>query len=190
MFMGAAVIDVSRKLKHVGISSAPNEYMAMYYMHQTLIWFRQLLGEMGLQNLIAKPTITLADNLAANTLSHEDVVTHGNQYMYLPFHYNKEVQEQGFSWVEYINTLLNIADLMTKAGGSKEMKGLMGALTGHDTRLVQQLAVRCADIQATLETQVLFKDFVHSDRWWEQEADCDHIQLLKALEAKSGKLTN
>ena len=46
--------------------------------------------------------------------------------MYLPFHYNKEVQEQGFSWVEYISTLLNIADLMTKAGGSKEMKGLMG----------------------------------------------------------------
>ena len=140
MFMGAAVIDVSRKLKHVGMSSAHNEYMAMYYMHQTLIWFRQLLGEMGLQNLIAKPTITLADNLAANTLSHEDVVTHGNQYMYLPFHYNKEVQEQGFSWVEYINTLLNIADLMTKAGGSKEMKGLMGALTGHDTRLVQYSA--------------------------------------------------
>ncbi len=79
---------------------------------------------------------------------------------------------------------------MTKAGGSKEMKGLMGALTGHDTRLVQQLAVRCADIQATLETQLLVKDFVHSDRWWEQEADSDHIQLLKALEAKSGELTN
>ena len=118
MFMEFAVIDVSRKLKHVGMSSAHNEYMAMYYMHQTLIWFRQLLGEMDFQKLIVEPTITLADNLAANTLSHKDVVTHGNQYMYLPFHYNKEVQEQGFSWVEYINTLLNIADLMTNAGGS------------------------------------------------------------------------
>jgi hypothetical protein len=52
---------------------------------------------MGLQISIAKPTITLADNLAANTLSHEDVLTHSNHYMYRPFHYNNEVQEQGFS---------------------------------------------------------------------------------------------
>jgi hypothetical protein len=33
MFVGAAVIDVKRKLKHVGMSSAHNEYMDMYYMH-------------------------------------------------------------------------------------------------------------------------------------------------------------
>jgi hypothetical protein len=169
MFMGASVLDISRKLKHVGLSSAHNEYMALYYMHQALVWFRQLMGEMGLQYLICKPTVTLADNMAANTLSHEDVVTHGNQYLYLPFHYNKEVQEQGFSHVFYINTIYNIADLMTKAGGSKEMKGLMGALTGHDTRLIEQLSIKCAEIQSPLPEQVLFKEFQTDSHWWQDD---------------------
>jgi hypothetical protein len=162
MFMGATVLDISRKLRHCGLSSAHNEYMAMYYMHQALVWFRQLITEMGLQELIIKPTVMLADNIAANTLSQEDIITHGNQYMYLPFHYNKEVQEQGFSLVNYVNTTQNIADLMTKAGGSD----LMGALTGHDVRLVEALAVKCKELQTPLPDQTLFQDFSTDHMWW------------------------
>jgi hypothetical protein len=166
MFMGAAVIDISRKLKHCGLSSAHNEYMAMYYVNQALVWFRQLLAEMGLMDIIRKPTIMLADNQAANLLSQEDVVTHGNQYMYLPFHYNKEVQEQGFCHVDYINTLQNISDLMTKAGGSREFNDLLGALTGHDTRLIEILAKRCTELQTKLPDQILFQDFKSDHMWW------------------------
>ena len=166
MFMGATVIDISRKLKHSGLSSAHNEYMAMYYVHQALVWFRQLVAEMGLQELIKKPTIMLADNQAANLLSQEDIISHGNQYMYLPFHYNKEVQEQGFSFVEYVNTLQNISDLMTKAGGSRELNDLLGALTGHDTRLIEILAKKCADIQQGLPEQTLFQEFQNDHMWW------------------------
>ena len=58
MFMGATVIDISRKLKHSGLSSAHNEYMAMYYVHQALVWFRQLVAEIGLQELIKKPRLS------------------------------------------------------------------------------------------------------------------------------------
>jgi hypothetical protein len=166
MFMGGPVIDISRKLKHCGLSSAHNEYMGMYYIHQALVWFRQLLTEMGLTELLNKPTIMLADNLAANNLSQEDVISHGNQYMYLPFHYNKEVQEQGFSHVHYINTLRNISDLMTKCGGSTEMKGLMGALTGADTTLIKELAAECAAIQEKLPEQKHFQDFKQDSSWW------------------------
>jgi len=176
MFMGAAVIDISRKLKHCGLSSAHNEYMAMYYVHQALVWFRQLITEMGLTYLIDKPTVMFADNIAANTLSQEDVVSHGNQYMYLPFHYNKEVQEQGFSNVNYINTLRNISDLMTKCGGSVEMKGLMGALTGSDTTLITKLAAESAAIQVKLPTQINFKEFASDASWWN---DSDLQAIIK-----------
>ena len=82
--------------------------------------------------------------------------------MYLPFHYNKEVQEQGFSLVNYVNTTQNIADLMTKAGGSD----LMGALTGHDVRLVEALAVKCKELQTPLPDQTLFQDFSTDHMWW------------------------
>jgi hypothetical protein len=64
----------------------------------------------------------------------------------------------------------------------------MGALIGHDTRLIQQLAAKCADVQATLKTQVLFKGFVRESRWWEQEADADYVSLLQALDSRKGTL--
>jgi hypothetical protein len=179
MLMGAPIIDISRKLKHCGLSSAHNEYMGMYYVHQALIWLRQLLMEMGLTEMISKPTIMMADNLAANTLSQEDVISHGNQYMYLPFHYNKEVQEQGFSFVTYVNTLRNIADLMTKCGGTREMEGLMGALTGSNTTLTSELAAECAELQKRLPTIENFKDFKQDSLWWK---DPELQDLLKDMD--------
>ena len=182
MFMGATILDISRKLRHCGLSSEHNEYMAMYYIHQALIWLRQLITEMGLSELLLqKPTIMMADNLAANNLSREDVMTHGNQYMYLPFHYNKEVQEQGFSHVVYINTTRNIADLTTKCSGAAELKALRGALTGHDTRLVMELANECAIIQAELPSHIQFKDFIQDSRWW---IDSDVQNLIEYQDKK------
>ena len=78
-------MDVSKKLRHIGLSSEHNEYMAMHFAHQGLIWVRQLFEELGLTDLIKAPTVMLADNKPANILSQEDIVTTGNQYMYLPY---------------------------------------------------------------------------------------------------------
>ena len=61
------------------------------------------------------------------------------------------------------------------------MKGLMGSLTGHDTILIQQLAVRCAEIQATLPNQVLFKDFDQDAQWW-NNSDIEQVRLMLALD--------
>ena len=82
----------------------------------------------------------LGDNRPANILSQEDLVTQGNQYMYLPYHFNKEVQEEGFSEVQYVKSVDNIADLLTKCCEPKEFNLLLGPLTGFDTRLVERLA--------------------------------------------------
>jgi hypothetical protein len=63
----------------------------------------------------------------------------GNQYIYLPYHYNKEVQEEGFSKVMWIHSPNNISDLMTKCGGTKEFNMLVKPLTGYDSRLIIKL---------------------------------------------------
>ena len=139
MWMGAAAMDSSKKLRHIGLSSEHNEYMAMHFAHQALVWMRQLFQEMGLDDLLIVPTVMLADNKAANQLSREDIVTCGNQYIYLPYHYNKEVQEEGFSEVQFIKSQENIADLMTKSPDTKVFLELKGPLTGYDLRLSTRL---------------------------------------------------
>ena len=139
MFMGAVIMDVSKKLRHVGLSSEHNEYMAMAFAHQSLIWLRQLLEELDLTHLIEEPTVMFEDNKPAILLSQEDMVSFGNQYMYLPYHFNKEVQEEGHSVVTFVSSGMNISDLMTKCVGTKEFKTLSRALTGYDTSLVDDL---------------------------------------------------
>ena len=131
-------MEISKKLKHIGLSSEHNEYMAMAFVNQSFVWMRQLFAEMGLQRFIPGPTLLLADNRAANILSREDILTNGNQYMYLPYHFNKEVQEEGFSQVEWVITTDNISDLMTKAVDAKTIALLTPALTGYNTHLLQK----------------------------------------------------
>ena len=145
-WMGGPIAEVSKKLRHVGLSSEHNEYMGMCFAHQQLVWVRQLLEEMGIDSAIKRPTVMFGDNKAANILSMEDVVTHGNQYMFLPYHFNKEIQEMGFSIVEYIKSAENISDLMTKAVDAATLKRLRGALSGYDLRLIQKIMKDVEDI--------------------------------------------
>ena len=139
MFMGGPIMELSKKLRHAGLSSEHNGYMALHFAHQALIWLRQLLEELGLFDLIDQPTVILEDNKAAILLSQEDMISTGNQYMYLPYHFNKEVQEEGFSGVRFVGTHDNIGDMLTKCNGTAEFKTLLGPLTGYDTQLLSRL---------------------------------------------------
>ena len=75
----------------------------------------------------------------ANIRSKEDIITSGNQYIYLPYHFNKEVQEMGFSEVAYVPTLKNISDLFTKAVDSGTLTRLVPALKGQNLRPIEEL---------------------------------------------------
>ena len=102
---------------------------------------RQLLDEMGLPLINEKPAILLADSKPANILSKEDIITSGTQYIYLPYHFNRKVQEMGFSEVHvaYVLTLKNISDLFTNAVGSGTIRRLVPSLKGQGLRLFQEL---------------------------------------------------
>jgi len=139
MLAGGPIISVSKKLGHIGCSSGHNEYMALFHAHQLLVWLRQLLDEMGMHHMTEIPTVIYADNTAANKLTQEDIVTSGNQFILMQYHYSKEVQKEGHSVVEYINSARNISDLGTKAVDRSTYKTLVGPLTGYDTRLLEQL---------------------------------------------------
>ena len=139
MFMGGPILEHSKKLKRVGLGSQHNEYMTMAFANQSIVWMRQLFEEMGLMDLIAKPFVLLADNKPTNMLSKDDIISSGNQYIFLPYHFNKEVREMGFSAVSYVKSADNISDLMTKAVDAHTVKELVPALTGHDLRITTKL---------------------------------------------------
>ena len=148
MWMVGTIYELSKKLRHIGLSSEHNEYiyMAMCFANQAIVWLRQLFGEMGLDKYVKDPTVLFADNIPANTLAKEDIVTSGNQYIYLPYHYNKEVQEEGHSLVAFIVGGDNMSNLLTKAVGTKEIATLYSGLTGHP----MDLLLRYADVAAEL----------------------------------------
>jgi hypothetical protein len=128
---GGPIISKSFKLKHVGLSSEHNEYMALTAALRAVIWLRQLLIEIGQGDLVSTPTDVYADNIQANRLCKEHFVTSGNQHIYLPYHWNRECVKAGLVCIKWINTKYNIADIMTKAIPADVMLALGALLSGY-----------------------------------------------------------
>ena len=126
---GGPVIFQSKKLKHVSPTGLAShcEYMALAQCTQAVVWLRQLLRE----PIITEPTLVFGDNKQANTLVREAIVTSGNQYIYLPYHFIKEAQMLGYVDVLPVRTALNVADLFTKPVPAAKIRDLMGQMLGY-----------------------------------------------------------
>ena len=131
LLAGAAIIAQSKKLSHIGLSAAHNEYMAAHWCNRHTAWLRDLLVEMCYLSVGATPTNTYADNRAANLLCEEDIITCGNQFMQVPYHYNKEAVSLGIVTMIYIPTVDNLADLFTKSVSKQVLQRLLPALLGY-----------------------------------------------------------
>jgi site-specific DNA-cytosine methylase len=139
LWMGGAIITCSKKLAHVGLSSAHNEYMAAHWANRHTAWLRDLLEEMGIKEVGATPTVTYGDNRAANLLCEEDIITCGNQFMQVPYHYNKEAVKAGVVEMRYISTTDNLADIFTKAVPRQVLERLLPSILGHRVPVTQSM---------------------------------------------------
>ena len=130
MLGGGPVIYSSQKLKHVAPTGATShvEYMAINGCNRDVIWIRQLLHELRMYDMIEEPTILYGDNECANKLCKEDIITPGNKYIYLSYHFNKEVVENGNVDVRSKRTIFQLADVFTKPINSTTVKNLVGKL--------------------------------------------------------------
>ena len=131
MIQGGPMVSVSKKANHVGQSASHNEYMAITHAAKHVAWARDLLSEMGLEEMCPKPTTVWGDNKAANLLSHEDIITCGNQFIQLPYHYTKQEVEAGNIQVLDIVSEDNVADLTTKAYTRQVADKLIPQMTGY-----------------------------------------------------------
>jgi len=131
LWQSGPIITVSRKLAHVGLSAAHNEYMAIHWAVRHIVWLREMLIEVGLAEIVEDPTVIFGDNRAANGLCEQNMVTQGNQFIRTSYHYVKEAIRSGDVRVCWIDTGDNVADLMTKAVARQVYEQLAPRLLGY-----------------------------------------------------------
>jgi hypothetical protein len=131
----------SFKLKHRGLSSEQNEYMGVTACLRAVVWLRQLLSEIGRDDMLQEPTVVYGDNIQANRLCKEHFVSTGNQHIFMPYHWNREVIDAKMAVIKWVQTTYNISDLMSKNVTTGVVKQLDGLLSGYDdiTGLIHQL---------------------------------------------------
>jgi hypothetical protein len=134
---GGPICWTSKKHAHVGLSSGMNEYMALCHCIKTVVWLRQLLEEMGLNEMTEKPTLVFGDNDNCTRLSKEDIVTSGNKFYYLPYHYSKEAVAMGHVKTLRCDTTENLSDPLTKNLTTGKCVSLFPSLKGYDGFLVE-----------------------------------------------------
>jgi len=121
----------SKKHNHVGISSSHNEYMALSHATKAVMWLRQLLFEMRLTEYIPGPTPMMGDNDQATLLSQQDMVTNGNKFYLLDYHYSREAIKDGHTDTRRVDTKENYSDMFTKAVPGTDMERLGEMLKGN-----------------------------------------------------------
>ena len=86
---------------------------------------------MGLEEFTPGPTPMMGDNDQATQLSNEDVITAGNKFYLLDYHYTKEQIKAGNISTRRVDTKNNFADIFTKSLGPQDLTRLTTMLTGY-----------------------------------------------------------
>ena len=134
------VIWTSKKHSHVGTSSTHNEYMALYWLVRSVVWLRQLIAEIGLENeLLSGPISCRGDNAQATKLCCDDIVTSGNKFYNMMYHFSKECYEAKLISPIQVDTSLNWVDILTKCANAVLMRRHAPVLTGYSDRRMENL---------------------------------------------------
>ena len=134
------VIWTSKKHSHVGTSSTHNEYMALYWLVRSVVWLRQLIAEIGLENeLLSGPISCRGDNAQATNLCCDDIVTSGNKFYNMMYHFSKECYEAKLISPIQVDTSLNWVDILTKCADATLMRRHAPVLTGYSDRRMENL---------------------------------------------------
>lgn len=102
----------SKQQTVVALSSCEAEYLATTHCTRDLLWFRNLLGELGYPQLL--PMTMLCDNQGMITCTH-DLHTHSKtKHISIRKHFICDCVLKWLINVMYISNQHNIADLFTK----------------------------------------------------------------------------
>ena len=111
---GSAVNWSSRRQQTVSASSMEAEYIAAAEATHEVSWFRSLLREIGLQDLVSTATVLHVDNQSAIKLSGNPITHSRAKHIDIKHHIVREQVAAGNIALQYIETAKQRADLLTK----------------------------------------------------------------------------
>ncbi|GKB34087.1 ribonuclease H-like domain-containing protein, partial [Tanacetum coccineum] len=119
VFLGSSLITwKSKKQSTLSRSSAEAEYRSMASATCEVIWLSNLLGDMGVKNLL--PVVLYCDNSSALQIAANPVFHEKSKHFEIDVHLVREKVASGVIVTEKIHTSQQIADVLTKALGSKQ----------------------------------------------------------------------
>jgi hypothetical protein len=129
-YQSGSILSRSFKDKSVSHSSCESEIKAIDETVRQAIWLRGFLSELGFPQL--EPTVLYTDSQSAKTLIDSFNVGNNSAHLVMRLNYLHEVVEQGLIELKYIDTLNQVADILTKALGIQSHEHFTDILTtGH-----------------------------------------------------------
>ncbi|KAE8995982.1 hypothetical protein PR002_g19461 [Phytophthora rubi] len=122
MIGNAPVVFKSKFQRTVALSSAEAEYMALSLCVQEVLWTRAMLTDMG--TLQRNATTIWEDNQGAIALAQNAGYHARTKHVDIRHHFIRENVKRGTVKVEYVDTKNQLADILTKALGTKTLKFL------------------------------------------------------------------
>ena len=127
----------SKKQSTLSRSSAEAEYRSMASATCEIIWLTNLLGDMGVKNLL--PVVLYCDNSSALQIASNPVFHEKTKHFEIDVHLVREKVSAGVIKTEKIHTSQQIADVLTKALGIEQHKFLCDKLGMMDMFKVEGL---------------------------------------------------
>ncbi|KAF0710035.1 Aste57867_5664 [Aphanomyces stellatus] len=112
MFLGCCLSARSRKQTMVTLSTAEAEYIALCDLVKELLWYIELLEELGFPQ---RSTVVHCDNQSAIAIAKNPAHHDRTKHISTKYHFVRDQVEKGRIQLSYCPTKLMIADILTKA---------------------------------------------------------------------------
>ena len=122
LYLGDGPVEwASRQQRLTAQSTAEAEYIALTAPAKSILWLRWLLFQTGITTLISRFSSTIfSDNVAAETIASNESQSDKTKHIAIKYHFIRELIAVGVLVVEHVDTLLNVADIGTKALGKRK----------------------------------------------------------------------
>ena len=111
--MHSFYVELRFKQQRVAGSSTESEYQSLWSATREVMHVRRQINECGFEQF--EPTVIKEDNQAAKRLSEDVVESTRTRHWDKEYHQIREEFERGTIIVEYCDTNLNAADVLTKS---------------------------------------------------------------------------
>ena len=133
MWFGGPLCWISKKHNHVGESSAEDEYMALNHCYKKAKWLISLFEELGWkERFMPVPMELRGDNKQAGRWGRENMITNGNRFIERMYMKVREGVRNGDILPVWIETALNISDVLTKAVPREIVEKLAPIMVGME----------------------------------------------------------